>query len=702
MFSNKLRSFAIFILCLNFLVNANNPQSITGITPGNGVKTIDEKLEIEVTGVKSDFMVFHVKKKMKFLILNEQGLNNYSQFVLPEPFDPTYIAHFPEQKKFTCAYLNMKFHYFRASIKDSSGSVKDAMVNQTNETVEMYRIESGLYADFERKHYSIENLKVGDEVSIEYYYSIPYSGNSFQLSSLRLFLNSEVFKENYELKIIFQSELRVSFSYYNDAVPDSTLELNNITTKIWNKKNLYGSLNEQGGRPYISLPYIVFSVQPFDLLYRVYNSFEEKFIPFYAFYSSIREMGQRSVMSTYHQGVKDKQSLLLDKFVRNETDSIINDTLGYKKLMQLQNVVVENFKYLDDVSYFKKLDILNPRLGEFTMKNELREIGRYNLYSSVILRLHLNYFTAYSADIRSGEVSNEYFFPMYNNDYFMAVLLKNNTTQFIYPKSSQFGYYLNEMPFYFEGTKARMVYLYDYNVYKKPIYDTLRQVVLPSSNVNDNFRKTNVLTTVNTETSALSFDARIVLSGQYSTMTRGLYQYDFTDKTINSLYNKKVYEINDNVKLISKQVSVTNKEFPFTTSVQAKYEAHELIGKQNDTMFINLTNWFNHIIYSDFETEDRQLDFYPDFCGKDTYMYMIQFDKNIKLVGSTEPVEISNAFGKYSFIVEQISQNTVKITSNFIVLNNIVPVENIDSVKDIYSIIQKSNNDKLFFVIDNQ
>ena len=82
--------------------------------------------------------------------------------------------------------------------------------------------------------------------------------------------------------------------------------------------------------------------------------------------------------------------------------------------------------------------------------------------------------------------------------------------------------------------------LNDYKNYRNPINDTLRQVQLPHSYINDNTRKNNILVKINLDALSASFDARINLSGQYSTLIRGLYQYNYQDETINKLYNKKI------------------------------------------------------------------------------------------------------------------------------------------------------------------
>ena len=46
---------------------------------------------------------------------------------------------------------------------------------------------------------------------------------------------------------------------------------------------------------------------------------------------------------------------------------------------------------------------------------------------------------------------------------------------------------------------------------------------------------------------------------------------------------------------------------------------------------IDLTNLFQHIIYENLITENRTLDFYADFVGKDMFTYFFTFNKNIEV-----------------------------------------------------------------------
>lgn len=690
------------------LYGINNNHEIIGDTSGdsiavqqkNGAIILYENNSINITGKKADFIYFSITKKMKFKVYNSEGIDKFSEFTLPELFDPISISHFPKDKNYTYVFSDMKCNYFKGSILTKEGEKKDLKIKETIENVKMVMFEEDRYGNYKKFHYQIENLNEGDEVIIEYNYDVKYQGNFAELSSFRIFFNNELFKKNYQLKISHHIKLNFNIDYKNEAIPDSIAELDNRRTYYWNKSELYGCTNEQGARPHLSLPYLVFSIKPYELLYTLPYSFEEKFIPFYALYSHERERNHISLYKSISQGVKTRQMLQIYKFVKQETEDIKNDSTGYLKLRKLKNLIADEFTYENDIDYFKRIDTRDPRIGDYLSKRAIRDISRYDVYVALILKLDLNFFTAYLSDKRTGLIDNDYFSPMHRSDYIFAVLLNNNTFQYLYPKKSQFGYYLNEIPFYFENTTARLVHINDYRNYKKPIEEEKRLMTIPLGEISDNIRRTNAFVKIDLEKQSVSFDARANLSGQYSTLTRGLYQRNHKHETVNELYNKKIWELNKQVEVIKEECKVISKESPFTSNVNAKYQANNLLETNNDTLSLSLENWFNHIIYKDLDSDNRQLDFYPDFCGQDSYMYFLEFSKDIKLINTFEPINIKNEFGELTISVEQVKPNAIKISSFALTLKTHVTKDRINFVKAIYDEIQKMNNSSLSIKVD--
>jgi hypothetical protein len=685
----KLYTFVI--LALISIIAYTQTSDLTNTISKNksGILITHEQNSINIIGAKIDFLNFQITKNVTFKVLNSDGLKKFSKFILPETFDPTYILHYPENRNYAQLYSKLKCNYFKGSIKSKNGKTKEAIVKQSIEPVRMVMAENNWYGNFEKYIYEIENIEVGDEVNIEYNYEMPYIENALALLSFRIFFNSDVFKENYQLAISYNDDLKIDIYPKNGAMPDSTVINEKRKTFYWSKNNLAGSIAEEGSIPYLSLPHLAFTLNPNT--YVVPKSLEVKHVPMYVYYANNREKSHLEVARAIMLEVKTKSLLLFRDFIVSETKDITNDSLGYQALMKVQNTIADEFSFSNDTNYFKRMDIRDPKFGEDVSAKRLRDINKYDLYAAILLKLGMGYFTTYVCDKRTGEMNDEFYAPMYNGDILFTALLRNNSAQYIYPKSAQFGYYLNELPFYFENSKARLIQLDDYTSYKIPINETLRQIRLPNSTVNDNIRRSNILTNLNLDSLSVSFDARISLSGQYSTLTRGLYMYNYQDKSINNLYHKKVWELNSGVSLLSSKVKVSNKEFPFSTSVNVQYKANNLLSKEGDTISIDLKNWFYHVIYNNIDTTNRQLDFYPDFLGKDTYTYFLQFNKNVKLISAFPDVEIKNDFGELIANVKQEGSNTIKITSFFSIISSKVTADKIKAVKAIYDKIEELN-----------
>ncbi|NPD45799.1 DUF3857 domain-containing protein [Lentimicrobium sp. S6] len=699
---NNLRFLFVTLLMVSGAM-AFSQQSEKLISDSNIIKEsaiiLEEDNSIEIIGQKVDYILFYVSKKMKVKILTEEGLEQFSLFSLPEAFDPTFIGHFPEARNYTDALSELFIRRFRVKIMAQDGSYRKPILVDTIEMVRSVDPNTDFFADYEKPHIGITNLKVGDVLEVDYKYELRYGVNMLDLSSFRVFFNGDVPKEKYHLKISHNEKLQTDIVMEN-MEQDSGKVVDGYRVYEWTKTNLSGCIDEIGSRPYLELPHVVFSVKPYELLYEYYYSFEERFVPFYAIYAEVRERNHVSILRDIHQGINTKQYSQVNRFIRTQTEGIENDSLGLEKLKKVHHTIVDDFVFDPDIKYFEKLDPRRDRFGDYISKKSIRDISRYDVYVSLILKLELSYLSAYVCDIRTGNISNTYFAPMKENDYLLAVVLDNNTVQFINPKRSRFGYYLNEMPFYYEGSKARLVSLADYRNYKDFIAESNRQITIPRSPLKDNQRRTNSAVSINLESSHVEFETRVHLSGQYSTMSRGLYLYDVKDETVNELYNKKVWDLHKGIEHSKPEVMIQDKEAPFNTKVSVKYNSDQLISNSGDTTIFDLSHLFNHIVYKDIDEDNRKLDYYSDFLCQDSYVYFLKFDKDITLIPEFESVDLKNSFGELKISVEQLGPRNLKVSSNFIVKKGHVKAEDIHDVETIYSKVEELNHYQLKFLIN--
>ncbi len=686
----KIVGLVIFIFVLGL---------IPTVCQENNLLILDEENEIIFSGESMEFIVFTVVKKIKYKVFTEAGIEKVSKIVLPETFDPSYISHFPEARKYTHVYSRMKCDYFKTEILSEEGIKREVEIKPEELSVKMHMPEENFYGEYEKFVYHIDNLEIGDEISIEYSYSLLYSENSFELSGFRVFFNSDIDKLKYKLTIQHHAELVVDYDFFNGGEPDSSSIINGIKKNYWFREDLPGCINEPGSKPYLSLPYIILTPRPYDLLYTLPHSFEEKLTPIYSLFTKLREAKHFSISISIMEGVNTRQYENIRKYIKRQTSDIVDDTLNFKKLTSIHNNIVDDFEFADDIKYFTREDRRNPRMGEYLQSGQIRDISRYDIYLALIRSLDLKYFTAYLADTRSGIISDNFLKPMHHGDYLYAVITDDDQAYYLYPKKSRFGYYLDEVPFYYENAKARLIHLLDYRNTEEPISEEYREALLPKSNITMNTRNSRVMVKVNVEESSTIFSGQVKLSGQFSTMTRGAYLYDYQDETCNELYGKKIWEINNEVEVKSSIVDIKKKEFPYPAVVTCSYQANSIITNDQDTLKLDISNWFNHIIYKNFDIQNRELEFYPDFAHRDTYSYMIQFDKEVKLLNTIESVNISADAASLMINVEQIDSKTIRITSHMAITDKI-ELADISLVENIFSKIQVLNESVLKLILE--
>jgi len=754
-------SLLLLIIISPTLLFAANTQQRDSISANTDISIKDiiilnEENTIAIQGQKAEFIVYSITKKIRLKILSEKGINKISEIALPETFDPVYIEHFPKERNYKLAYSEMRCNFFKASFVDANGQKKEINIEKLSKEIKMLRFEDYYYGVFNQCLFSLKDLQVGSEVLIEYNYNVNYNVNFSRLSSFRIFFHNDMDKNDYQLTIKHSKDLLDQFEFYNGGDADSIYIQDKSKVYYWHRSNLKASTHELGARPYLTLPYLVFSVLPYELLYELPGSFEERIMPLYSVYATQRERNHLDIAKSVFQGINNRQFNQIKKFIRINTEDIVNDSLNYQSLMKLQNIMAQDFLFSDDIEYFKKLDDRQPRIGDYITKKTLRDISRYDTYVALLSQLNLGYYTTYLCDNRAGEISKGFCKPMANGDFLFSVVLKNKSVQYIYPKKSRFGYYLNELPFYFENAKTRLVSLDDYRayeapmnvvvnqfsarntsyqnaqgqrallnradakniyelesgeqkfnhgseyrVYKKAIGENLRQIQLPNSSIGDNYRRSNISVDVKLDDLTVAFRARVQLSGQYSTLTRGVYLYNDMNKTINPLYHKKIWELNKQIQPKHKSLEQVSEEFPFPAILNVEYKTNQILEANKDTLKLSLQNWFNHIIYKNLDTNNRQLDFYPDFLGQDSYVYFIKFDKNIKLINSSE-IDLKNDFGELIISVEQVNPDAIKISSIFNTNQDKIPADKISLVADIYNKIDDLNSSSIMFIVEDK
>jgi hypothetical protein len=692
-----------------FIWAEQNPTPID-IAPefkNDDVVYVQDSVLISVGGAMGSITSMLQQRHARLKFQTQHGIDKYKTITIPESFDPLYDNHntpFKNNKiKKGPAYFEMTLEKFAARIIKANGqivsaSVKDSYIDEETLFPVFKQTLTYLYYKNQYWDFVIENLEPGDE--LEYYYEaiIPYDVNFVHFNSSRIFFNGAISKQNWSLIFRYRTGPTHELIYANKSEPDSTSIIDKTKYHYWSGKNLYGCIDEPGSRPYESLPYVIYSLNRELAMFR-YNdpiTAEFKFVPYWLHVIKQRESFDYTIRRNAQNNIKDKQNLLVDSFISQKTVGI-NDTLRFYKFKKVSAFIADSFTYVNDEALFREQDIRAERIGEFTTANKIREISRQKLYAKILSKIQLEYMTFYVMDNRYGKINYQYQSPIWNTECMYAAMV-NGSLAMVHPKKSNFGWYVEELPFYWENTTGLILNLNDfyYELLEKP-----RIVSTPSSNLADNTRMSNIMATVNLNDLSIDFTARVNLSGQFSTMTRGLYLHNVKDSTNNPLYAKKVFDFSTPCNLNSTEITNRNIEYPFKFDFKSSYKNNSLLTKSAENIYaLNMNGWFNHIIDTLVKSSNRQLDYYPDFSFQDTYRYFVKFDKNVSLINLSENIEIKNSFGNLTIRITQPQPDGLLIESYFVVGSEKVSVSKINDVVSIFNKIANLNTTPLLFKVN--
>lgn len=650
---------------------------------------LDEETELAIIRMAQNMYNNNkVDKHVRVKFLTRKGIDKFSTFTLPESFDLSRdYGDLEIWKRDSVHRPKANFdaiNYFAARIIKPDGSiVKPVIADKSTSELFYWQNNERRFFDYQFK---IANLEVNDELEI--YYSIT---DIFNKS--RVFMNGTISKQN--MTFVFKNNLINTYivQCFNGLKPIDTIFDSDTRKIIWKLKDLNGCMDEQGSRPYTELPYFTYylHLRDFGIMDAKRNHVEVALPYTWSF-----------ILQAYanfdfpHDTLYDHDNFVVRKFFNQYVGK---DTNAVNKFLPIHNLIVDTFKYKFDEEYMRKGDdVRMERMGEFIESKTLREMSRYRLYEKFIYLLNTNYYVAYPQDKRSDEIQFDSFSRFYRDNTFFCIL-DNNNPNYFFPKNNRFGFYRNEFPFYYEDAN---VILIPQRTPKEESYKPQPKIgfldsKMPYSSVRENTRLTNVMADVSLDSLKINFTAHIKLSGQFSTLQRGYYQFAYYDSTVSMQYFKGVY---DNIKGVSKpKTKLTESEidFPFKANFESNYSTSLIVEKQSNNQYkINLAQWFKHIYISEFTSKKRSTAFYPDFVFFDEYKYYLKFDKNISVVDTAVvDFEVQTSLGIYKISCKQIQPNIILLQSTFAVNANKVKADEVSGVQVIYNYIEELNKKQL-------
>lgn len=655
-----------------------------------------------VTGAKEEFINLRFIRHFKVKLLTEQGVQAFSKISLPESYDPVYdYRDVPVLKRDEIVrpqYFEVKPVEFQARVVRKNGKSRPA------EYVRKMLTESKLFnllmTRSEAYSYTFTQLKVGDELEIFYKYEIPFDKNWYNFNAARIFFQGKVPKQSYSLEI---SHYVRNESEFSGAAPNSDQEVENKRVLRWERTDVSEVLQEIGARPANDLEHVVFGLNRNSFRYHVLEPLSKMrgTTPYWSYFLRQRESRAMWWRRVAMKNLPDRQNTKLNAFV-DRCSVGVPDSLPHNQALAAHAKIVKDFEFKPDLAYFQGTDQRLERIGDHAADGQIREISRYNLYSKIYNRLRVPYLTVYMTDKRIGTPTRDYVGPIYDQDFAFVFGGNVNRLLFMYPKRHRFGYEADELPFYWEGTKAL---LSNVDLLHTFGYDSVLLVNTHLTEAKANYRKTTVQAHVDYKAGTVTFDSKLHVRGQFSTMTRGFYLYEYRDSSINPKYHEHLYDLpKHNVTVTDREMSSHSISYPYAANFRLKYNARKLCVQDPSTgiWVVPIRSWFNLIYHEDFSARNRSQPYYSDFLYQDEFRYFLTFDDPVELVNEEQLEQsIDNLFGTLKLEIERVNSTTYRMQLMHVVSNAKVPADKVAQVQEVFNAIDHLNQQSLQFVVQH-
>jgi hypothetical protein len=660
---------------------------------------LKEYRRVALKGKKDRYLnvYFEHKKRIKIKAL-DKGRVPFSVITLPESLDPFYDGrNIPLGERIpdlSANYFNVRIIFFEARKILPDGTTEEIYVTDAFKVDQM---EVALRAESQfRYEFNLRGLNPEDEIEIHYKYEVPYQYNWFLFKYQRIFFHG--FYPVQEQEIVIETEQNQAVRY-SGVAPDSSYTKKKRDFMIWKSHHLSPCAGEPGIRPSADMPHILYTIENEGLVGRSRHYLSGQWLPRNYTFSALnwRERNALWIQRVASRNIEiDAQTVKLKRFIEKHTAGI-PDNQSAMKLAKLHQVITDEFEFKWDDAYFAEKDLGLEKMGSQVESGQIREISRYNLYAKLLHKLDLPFYTMYFLDARTGTLTERYHANMYFEDFAFAIPDSAGTLTVYYPKRDHFGYGPDEMPFYLASTPALTVNYSDLfftDDYFPPLINLPGQAF-------PNDRSIKLIAEVNSGLNTMHGKLNVSLSGQFSTLTRSMYEWGKIDSSINPLYGKlplydrKVY-FNG-----WKQTGYEH-EAPFFRSYASDCQllnAGSLLSADHYSM--SLKGFFPFIFWPGFGDNPRTLPFYSDFTGSDRIEIVLRFDRSVEVRNLSEiEKSIHNPFGSFTVSVQKPHSDVVVISAIYTVNAELIAPEDAPLVTQIFesiSDLQQTSLELQFF-----
>ena len=516
--------------------------------------------------------------------------------------------------------------------------------------------------------FSVPGVEVGDEIEVIYVIEdapIPY----------KVFLHDEfaVLNSSYTLTIP-KIALYEVYNANGMVKPEiKSIEGNKVRCR-WNMTNLPALGEADYSIKSLEVPHVVQVIRGINLI----NIFG---IP--------DQVGWPDYFVEFEKYV-DNEDRYVSKKYGNAVDNFINELWkGHEnegiaaKLKIVHDYLNQNM----DIVNVDSKEAKKP-LGYFLEIKKIEQFRLLTLYAQIFKKANIPYDMAFARNKYNG-VLNPNIVHMVQVDYmFFTFTDENKKLHYLFPKSDEEQYEMDELPTYLQGTLAILIYS-DNKIG--------RGHILPSHATEDISQARKIESKVNLNEKTITHDFQETLSGAYSTDLRFNYVNAARGNKMEEYFNNLCRQRNESMILKSVSIDSFSNVYPYHFRLKYQVDMTDQITKLDDDLYsISIENWFWHD-HIKIDKDKRWLTYFPDYPHNDSFKYYLVFDEDVELVNAENLNHrvVHQQIGAYLANAKQISPKIILLESKYLLGGAEVEKSNIPNLSEIYEAMERGDNEPI-------
>jgi hypothetical protein len=680
---------------LNF---KNNPYTWPNAKPDLSKQTetfSEEDIVIIDEAVKLNLLDQSHKTLTKNCVLKIntiKGVSKLATLVLPESFDESFDKSLIQQgihsKRESPFIFEVKIIYFAARVQKKNGTIR--AINPTVDTRKIYWVAgNGNRLEDYNYNFHFNDLEVGDVV--EYAYQVAYTGS---YGGDLFYFNNTFAKQNSELEVAY-------FAVPQFESFDVICNIN-IPESCWIKKDTVIGINKTKWH----YTYSFKNLKPLNYLSNIcigkelpHISIDLNFIRTATAGIGVKEQllyANRGphfewkflIFNSSNDPIYNKQFANVRKFISPlPAYHLKNPDFLYalnKNLNMLNYISAQSMNYSENSQY-------TVRSGEWLNKGKLIEEFMCELYAQILNEAKAPYDIICLQDKRLGEQKRNYRAEFKYEKSIFAIPIDKGL-YYMLERVNGLKYYINELPFCYEGVMAVATY-------SNPTAEAIKKndstfiggafkfIKTHSSNENQNVRTENAVLKVNLDSSCITISIKENLGGQFSTIIRPFYLNDPIDSTVNPVYFKKCIS-KPNAYDVHVNPSSKSESSPFKYT----FNCSEKIGMTSKNE-IPLKDWFSFTYDKKTIPEKPNFDYFVDFRYTDMYNYMFEFNRETEILNVNDFTRsISNNYFELSSKLLKQTETSYLLSVIVKVKQPVIPLNEGETLVDFASNLEQLNN----------